>query len=105
MKHYFAKLRPPRPNFRESITDAERRIIQDHQAYWAGYAARGWAVAYGPVADPTGDYGAGFWAVPDDVNIQDLLTDDPAIKADAGFRYEIHPMPALAIGIAFEPTD
>jgi len=25
---------------------------------------RGWAIAYGPVADAAGDYGAGFWACP-----------------------------------------
>lgn len=104
MKYFFAKLHPPRCRFRDTITDAEILIIRDHQAYWGRYAERGWAVAYGPVSDPAGDFGAGFWAIPDQVDVYDLLSKDPAITAEAGFRYEIHPMPALAIGKAPAPV-
>jgi hypothetical protein len=55
----------PRPNLRMIVTDAERASWA-HQAYLAEMHQRGWAIAYGPVADAAGDYGAGFWEVPDD---------------------------------------
>jgi len=98
MKYYFLKLIPPRPDFMLTMTEAERTIMAAHQVYWRGYAEKGWAVAYGPVADPRGAYGAGFWALPDEEDPAALAAGDPAITAQAGFRYEILAMPALVIG-------
>jgi hypothetical protein len=95
MKYFFVKLLTPRPDFRMTMTDAERAIMGAHQAYMAEMHQRGWAIAYGPVADATGDYGAGFWAVPDDVDLTSVIANDPAIRANAGFGNEVHPMPAL----------
>ena len=100
MKHYFLKLIPPRPDFMVTMTDQGRAIMGAHQAYWRGFAEKGWAVAYGPVADPKGGYGAGFWTLPDEEDPAALAAGDPAIKAEAGFRYEILPMPALVLGKA-----
>lgn len=100
MKHYFLKLIPPRPDFMVTMTDQEPAIMGAHQAYWRGFAEKGWAVAYGPVADPKGGYGAGFWTLPDEEDPAALAAGDPAIKAEAGFRYEILPMPALVLGKA-----
>jgi hypothetical protein len=100
MKYYFLKLIPPRPDFMMTMTEAERGLMGAHQVYWRGYAEKGWAVAYGPVADPKGAYGAGFWAVPDDEDVAALAAGDPVIRADAGFRYDIAPMPALVVGKA-----
>jgi hypothetical protein len=34
-------------------------------------------VAYGPVADKNGGYGAGFWALPDDVYPKPITDNDP----------------------------
>lgn len=98
MKHFFLKLIPPRTDFMQTMTDAERAIMQAHAAYWAGFAEKGWAVAYGPVAAPSGAFGAGFWSLPDDIDPAPIAADDPAIKANAGFCYEIAPMPRLVIG-------
>lgn len=98
MKYYFLKLIPPRPDFMMTMTEAERGLMGAHQVYWRGYAEKGWAVAYGPVADPAGGYGAGFWAVPDDEDVAALAAGDPVIQADAGFRYDIAPMLALVTG-------
>lgn len=98
MKYYFIKLLPPRPDFMLTMTDAERAIMGAHQSYWRGFADKGWAVAYGPVMDPAGGFGAGFWALPDERDPAALINEDPAIKANAGFGYEIAPMPALVIG-------
>lgn len=98
VQYFFVRLVVPRADFRATMTDAERAIMRDHQAFMAGCAERGWAVAYGPVADPAGDFGAGFWSVPDDVDFPALVASDPAIQAKAGFRSEILPMPALVTG-------
>ena len=98
MPNFFLKLIPPRPDFMLNMTEQERAIMGAHQAYWRAFADKGWAVAYGPVADPAGGYGAGFWALPDGEDPAALAADDPAIKADAGFRYEIAPMPVLVTG-------
>ena len=97
MAYFFLKLIPPRPDFMVTMTEQERAIMGAHQVYWRGFADKGWAVAYGPVMDPAGGYGAGFWALPDGEDPAALAC-DPAIKAEAGFRYEILPMPALVLG-------
>ena len=98
MRYFFLKLIPPRPDFMVTMTEQERAIMGAHQVYWRGFAEKGWAVAYGPVADPKGGYGAGFWALPDGEDPAALAAGDPAIKVEAGFRYEILPMPALVLG-------
>ena len=98
MKYFFLKRLPPRPDFMQTMTDAERSIMRDHAAYWQGFAEKGWAVAYGPVAAKDGGFGAGFWALPDDVDPKPIADNDPTIKANTGFQYEIHPMPALVRG-------
>jgi hypothetical protein len=98
MKYYFLKLIPPRADMMWTMTEAERAIMGGHQVYWRGFAEKGWAVAYGPVADPAGGYGAGFWQLPDDQDPAVLAAGDPAIQAGVGFRYEIAPMPALVLG-------
>ncbi len=98
MKYYFLKLNPPRADFMFTMTDAERAIMGAHAAWWAGFAEKGWAVAYGPVAGPSGGFGAGFWALPDDIDPASLIAEDPAIKSDTGFSCEINPMPKLVIG-------
>ena len=100
MKYFFLKLTPPRPDFMGTMTDAEKEIMQAHAAYWQGFAEKGWAVAYGPVAAQTGGFGAGFWALPDDVAPRPITEDDPAMKAGVGFQYEIDPMPTLIRGKA-----
>jgi hypothetical protein len=98
MKYFFLKLLPPRPDFMQTMTDAERDIMREHAAYWKGFAEKGWAVAYGPVAAENGGFGAGFWALPDEVDPKPIADHDPTMKADVGFKYEIHPMPALVHG-------
>jgi hypothetical protein len=98
LKYVFMKLVPPRADFMQTMTPDELDLMRQHQSYWAGFAEKGWAVAYGPVADPAGGYGAGFWSLPDDQDPQALAAGDPVIRAERGFRYDIFPMPALRIG-------
>jgi uncharacterized protein YciI len=95
MKYYYAKLHGPRADFARTMTPAELKLMQEHGAYLRTFAAKRWAVAFGPVADPQGAFGVGLWEVPDEVDVAAICAADPVIRAGAGFRYELHPMPSL----------
>ncbi len=93
MKYFFAKLLGPRPTFPQDMSPAEAKVMAEHVAYLAAYSAKGWAIVYGPVADPRGYFGIGVWELPDTEDIHAICAADPTIKSGLGFRYEIHPMP------------
>ncbi len=95
MKSSYARLHAPRPDFAKTLSAAEVILMQEHGAYLRTFAAKGWLVAFGPVADPTGFFGVAIWEVPDDVDVTALCAADPVIKSGLGFRYEIHAMPSL----------
>jgi uncharacterized protein YciI len=97
VKYFFCKLHPPRKDFVRDMTPAEGQLMQQHAAYLQGFSAKGWAVVYGPVADPQGGFGVGIWELPDQADINGICADDPTIKSGLGFRYEIHPMPRAVV--------
>jgi uncharacterized protein len=91
--HFLYKLIPPRPTFPADMTDEEGAIMQEHFAYWSGLVGERRAVVYGPVMDPAGTYGVAVVEVVDDAGGRRIAENDPAIMANAGFRFELHPMP------------
>jgi hypothetical protein len=93
MKYYFCKLLPPRATFPQDITAEEAKLMQQHGAYWREQMRRGYVVIFGPVADPTGGYGIAVLELPDDMPPTLLTEGDPVVMANAGFRFEIRPMP------------
>ena len=93
MPLYFFKLHPPRPTFAMTLTPEEGAAMQAHGAYWRDLVNRGRAVVFGLVGDPAGPYGVAVADLPDGENPQDVADGDPAIGANVGLRYEIHPMP------------
>jgi uncharacterized protein len=93
MKHFFYKLIPPRPSFAQDMTEQEAQLMQEHAVYWRGLMDQGLVVVVGVVADPTGAYGIGVVELEDDADPHVLGANDPAVKANAGFRFEMHPMP------------
>jgi hypothetical protein len=98
-RYYFLKLVPPRPTFAQDITEAEAKLMQQHVLYWKGLMEEGLVVIFGLVGDPAGPFGMGVVEVDDGIDIRPLSANDPTIKANAGFRYEVFPMPrALARG-------
>lgn len=52
-------------------------------------------LAFGPVADPKGAYGIAVAQLENGADTLPLADNDPVIKANAGFSFEIHPMPQL----------
>ncbi len=93
MKYYVFELIPPRPTFPADITPAEAKLMQEHVRYWRGLMDKGLVAVFGPVADPKGTYGIAVLQLPDDADAHSLGENDPTIRANAGFGFEVHPMP------------
>jgi uncharacterized protein len=91
--HFLYKLIPPRPTFPGDMTEAEGAIMQEHFGYWSGLVGERRAVVYGPVMDPKGTYGIAVVEVDDDTGARQIAGNDPAITSNAGFGFELHPMP------------
>ena len=97
METYFCRLNPPRPTFAADMTPAEAELMKAHADYWRRNMEAGKVVAFGPVADPAGAFGICILEVADEAEADRLTASDPVIRADAGFSFEMHPMPRGAI--------
>lgn len=92
-KKYFALyLRPPRPDFAQTMTAEERSVMEAHVVYWKNHMAQGNVIVFGPVFDPAGVYGLGIVAVENEEQLSDLMANDPAAKIN---RYEHYAMGAV----------
>src|SRR5579872_6779644 len=103
MQPFLCRLLPPRPSFAADMTDEERAVMQAHSAYLRGLAAKGIAVAFGPVLDPKGAWGVGIFQVESAERMEEIALNDPAIRSGRGFAYEILPTAALVAGPAAAP--
>jgi uncharacterized protein len=97
MAYFFCRLVPPRPSFAQDMNEAERRVMQEHVVYWTGFAKKGNAVLFGPVADPKGPWGLGVFEVENEAELKSLIAGDPAIVAGIGAHYETYPMPRAVV--------
>lgn len=92
---WLLRLIPPRPTFAQDMTADERAVMQRHVEYWRGKLAERIAIAFGPVADPSGGWGLGLVLAENESEIEAFEAADPAIQANIGLRYEHHPMANL----------
>ena len=97
MKYFLCKLIPPRPTFPADMTKAEARLMQEHSAYWRHLMSKGLVIVFGPVADPKGSYGIAVIQLEDDADVNSLCRNDPTIKADIGFKFEVYTMPQAVL--------
>jgi hypothetical protein len=97
VKTFFCKLNPPRATFVQDMTEGERKLMQEHAAYWKSLVDQGKALTFGFVADPSGPHGMGILEVADDAEAQHLTDNDPTILSRRGFFFDIHPMPRGAV--------
>jgi hypothetical protein len=95
--HFFFRLIPPRTTFAQDITPSEAQLMQAHALYWRQLMDKGHVAAFGLVADPGGAYGIGVVEMADAEQAAACAANDPTIKADVGFRYEVHPMPRAVV--------
>ena len=89
---YFLKLNPPRPDFAQSLSPGEKKIMGEHAAYWKNLLQKGICLIYGPVLDPKGAYGVGIVEVESEEQLNALITNDPADKLG---KYEFYQMLAV----------
>jgi uncharacterized protein YciI len=78
---FFFRLIPPRPDFAQTMTDAEQQVMQQHQAFWRELLAEGRVVVYGPVADPEGVWGLGVVRAQSRVEVIEYGNVDPAVAS------------------------
>ncbi len=95
-KTYFYKLIPPRKTFGTDMTGDERDIMLNHIEYWKEQMQKGKVVAFGPVLDPNGAFGAGIIQVDDESKTKTLAENDPAITFGL-HKYEIYFMPNAVV--------
>ncbi len=93
MQYFFFKLIPPRPTFPADMTEAEAAVMREHAAYWGKEFEEHRVVAYGPVMDPKGTYGIAVVEAVDEAAAKAIAENDPAVKANAGFGFEMYQMP------------
>lgn len=91
-KFFFVRLIPPRPSFSLDMTPEELDVMRRHAGYWAELLKQGVAIAFGPVADPKGGWGAGILKAESERAVLELRDGDPAILSGRGFSYEVLPM-------------
>ena len=97
MSLFVYRLLPPRPDFPADMSEGERRIMQEHAAYWGALMNRGVAIVFGPVADPAGMYGIAIFRSEDAAGAKAVCSGDPALRASAGFNFEVWEMPGASV--------
>ena len=79
------------------MTPAEAKLMQEHSAYWRNLMKKGLVVVFGPVSDPKGAYGMAVLQVDDNMDANALGANDPTIKANVGFKFEVRSMPQVVL--------
>jgi uncharacterized protein len=74
------------------MTREEIKVMQEHLTYWKELTDRNFVVIFVPVADPNGIYALAIVEADDEAVVYGFGINDPAIKADLGFRFEVFPM-------------
>jgi uncharacterized protein YciI len=95
MSYFLYKLIPPRPTFASDMTEAEKAVMTEHVAYWTQQRDLGYAVGFGPVADPAGSWGVAIVEAESEQQAQDLQAHDPAVQA--GMTVQIYPMAGAVV--------
>jgi uncharacterized protein YciI len=102
MNYFLYKLIPPRTTFAADMTGTEQAVMAEHAAYWTLQRDLGFAVGFGPVADPAGSWGVAIVEAESEQQAQRLRAHDPAVLA--GMTVQIYPMPNAVVR-PHPPTD
>jgi uncharacterized protein len=88
MPTFVLRLIAPRPNFAQTMTDAEREIMSRHAAHWGPYLERGDMVVFGPVLTDDDSYGLAVVETDDDQALRDFAAQDPVVTTGtAAFEF------------------
>jgi uncharacterized protein YciI len=92
MPFFFCRLNPPRADFAQTMTDAERALMGQHAAYLTALQEKRKVVLFGPVGDPRGIWGLGILECVDEAEAQGITANDPTVKSKLGFGYDVFPI-------------
>jgi hypothetical protein len=79
MPTFVLRLIATRPNFAQTMTDAEREIMGRHAAHWRPYLERGDMVVFGPILTDDDSYGLAVVETDDDQTLRDFAAQDPVV--------------------------
>lgn len=97
MSWYLYRLTAHRPDFAETMSEAEMATMMAHVDYWRGPLAEGRVLIYSPVADPDGSWGMCVVRAESEAELEALRDNDPAYVADIGrIDWLLLPMPVVA---------
>jgi uncharacterized protein len=86
MPTFVLRLIAPRPNFAQSLTDAEREIMNRHAAYWRPYLERGDMVVFGPILTDDDSYGLAVVQTDDEQALREFAAQDPVVTTGTAPR-------------------
>jgi uncharacterized protein YciI len=88
MATYVLRLIAPRPNFAQTITDAERQIMNSHAAHWRPYLERGDMIVFGPILTDEDSYGLAVVETGDEQALREFAAKDPVVTSGtAAFEF------------------
>ena len=79
MAAFVLRLIAPRSNFAQTLTDAERAIMNSHAAHWRPYLERGDMVVFGPVLTDEDSYGLAVVETDDEQALRAFAAQDPVV--------------------------
>ena len=79
MPTFVLRLIAPRPNFAQTMTGAERKIMNRHAAHWRPYLERGNMVVFGPILTEDDSYGLAVVETDDEQVLRDFAAQDPVV--------------------------
>jgi hypothetical protein len=79
MPTFVLRLIAPRPNFAQTITEAEREIMGRHAAHWKPYLDRGEMVVFGPILTDVDSYGLAVVEAEDEQVLREFAANDPVV--------------------------
>ncbi|HEY7076083.1 MAG TPA: YciI family protein [Solirubrobacteraceae bacterium] len=79
MTTFVLRLKAPRPNFAQTMTDAEREIMGRHAAHWQPYLQAGRMVVFGPVLTDTDSFGLAVVEAEDEQELREFAAGDPVV--------------------------
>jgi uncharacterized protein len=93
MPVFVLRLKAPRPQFAQTITDAEREIMGRHAAHWRPYLDRGDMLVFGPVLTDEDSYGLAVVETDDEQALRNFAAEDPVVTTGTA-AFEIGRMAA-----------
>ncbi len=88
MPTFVLRLIAPRPDFAQTLTEAERAIMERHGAHWGPYLERGDMVVFGPVLTDESSYGLAVVETDDEQALREFAARDPVVTTGtAAFEF------------------